>query len=292
MTKTKRDIYQEITDKMIESLEAGTRPWTRSWDVTDQAGQAGLPPLRVTGEAYRGINVLILMMQGRGQQTWMTYRQASELGGQVRQGEKSTTITFFKILKKAQDDGTEKKIPLLRAYAVFNVEQIDSLPDRFYQTHEPVEPRTNDRDDEIDAWVDATGAQIGNGGGRAYYAPGPDTITMPSFDQFHSGDAYYATVLHELAHWTGHRSRLDRLEERGREGYAREELVAELSATFLCATLGIHDEPRDDHAQYLAAWLRVLKDDKKAIFQAATKAQAAADLLHNLVEQATVSKAA
>jgi len=275
MPKAKIDVYQEITDRIIAALEDGTRPWTKSWSVG-----SGNVPLRVNGEPYRGINVFLLMMEGRSAQTWMTYKQAQELGGQVRKGERSAMVTFFKILKKEQDDGSVDKIPLIRYYNVFNVEQIDGLPERFYP--QPAEVRNADeRDAGVDAYVAATGATVNHGGDKAYFAPGPDAIQLPLFEQFNSAEDYYAVELHELVHWSGHKSRLDRhtMNSFGSAEYAKEELVAEMGAAILCATLGVSAEPREDHASYIASWLKALKNDKKFVFQAATAAQKAVDHL-------------
>jgi antirestriction protein ArdC len=272
--KLKRDIYQEVTDTIIAALEAGTAPWQKSWAACGTAF-----PTRVTGEQYRGINVMILAMQGRSAPTWMTYKQAAELGGNVRKGEKAATITFFKPLK-VEKDGVEETIPLLRAYNVFNVEQIDGLPEKFYPV--AAEPRhTGDRDREVDLYIRDTRADIRHGGGRAFYVPSEDYIQLPNFDQFEDAEAYYGTALHELAHWTGAEKRLDRniKNANGTKDYAREELVAEMSAAFLTAKLGVENSPRDDHAQYLSHWLGVMKEDKKAIFKAATAAQKVVDYL-------------
>tara|TARA_Y100000310_G_scaffold293096_1_gene322439 strand:- start:466 stop:1344 length:879 start_codon:yes stop_codon:yes gene_type:complete len=286
MPKPKIDAYQVVTDKIIASLEAGTAPWQRPWSVS---GFGGLP-VRFNGQSYNGINTLLLWLQGRSAPTWMTYNQAKKLGGQVKKGEKGSLVVFFKQLRitETNDAGEEeaKSIPLLRYYTVFNVEQIADLPARFY----PEAAESQNGDDhiaEVEAYVANTQAVISHGGDRAYYRPSTDEIQLPEFDQFEDAISYYGTVLHELAHWTGTKSRLDRPfgAAKGDPDYAKEELVAEIAAAFASASLGIEIEPREDHASYLASWLQVLKGDKKAIFKAAAAAQKAVDHLNSLQEE-------
>lgn len=278
--KKKLDIHQLVTDQLIAKLESGTKDWKKSW-----ATVAGGLPLRVTGQHYKGINLLILMLAGRAAQTWMTYRQAVELGGQVRGGETGTKVVFFKtlVVEDRDDPEKEKEVPMLRTFTVFNVEQIDGLPERFYPKPgeaQHAEPRLED----ADAYIKATGARIDHGGDRAYYQPGTDSIRLPEFDQFETAVAYYGTAMHELVHWTGADHRLERNLKTpfGTKDYAREELVAEIGAAFVCAGMNIESEVRDDHAAYLAAWLKILKEDKKAIFKAAAAAQKAVDFLDGL----------
>ncbi|MDB4725907.1 zincin-like metallopeptidase domain-containing protein [bacterium] len=280
MAKAKRDVYQEVTNTIIAQLEAGTAPWQKSW-----SGNGGGFPQRVTGQDYRGINVLLLAMQGRSHPTWMTYKQAEALGGQVRKGEKSTAIVFFKPLKIERDNGDVDTIPLIRSYNVFNVEQIDGLPAKF--DLEPVDPQnTEDRIEAADAYIKATDADISHGGDRAHYRPSTDSIQLPEFDAFDDAVSYYGTAAHELVHWTGDEKRCDRdlKNTNGTKDYAREELVAELGAAFIMGKLGLENTPRDDHAQYLASWLKVLKEDNRAIFKASTAAQKAVDFLNAFSE--------
>ncbi len=285
--RAKIDIYQTVTDQIISSLEAGTAPWQKSWATSGLGGM----PRRVTGQAYRGINVLILWCQGRSAPTWMTYKQAQELGGNVRKGEKGTGITFFKPLRVTDKVTEEEKtIPLLKCYTVFNVEQIDGLPARFYPT--PAEKLNGDsRTAEVETYIAGTEAVINHGGDRAFYRPSTDQIHLPEFDQFEDAEAYYGTALHELVHWTSAKSRIDRDlgKKFGDTGYAREELVAEIGAAFLTATLGIENTPREDHAAYVKVWLDVLKGDKKAVFAAAAAAQVAADYLDGLQEEKSLA---
>ena len=190
----------------------------------------------------------------------------------------------------ASDDGEEatRDIYFMKGYTVFNVEQVEGLPGHFYAaTPEPLDQL--ERIEQADLFVTNTGAEIGHGGNQAFYSPTRDCIQLPPFVAFESAESYYATLAHELTHWTKHPARLDRQlggKRFGDEGYAREELVAEIGAAFLCCDLGITPSPREDHAAYLANWLAVLKADKRAIFQAAAHAQKAADHLHGLQPQA------
>ncbi|MEW6394964.1 MAG: zincin-like metallopeptidase domain-containing protein [Pseudomonadota bacterium] len=287
------DIYQHVTDTIIRDLEQGTRPWTKPW-TSSSSDTASMRPLRHDGTPYRGINVLILWSeateQGYTSSTWMTYLQAQALGAQVRKGERGATVVYAKTIERADDDSvtgdeTVTRIPMLRAYTVFNTNQIDGLPAP--PQLPPITEPTSARIDRADAFIAATGATIVHKGNRACYIPSADRIEMPPYGQFidtptaSAAEGYYATVLHELIHWTSPPHRCDRdLGKRfGDHAYAREELVAEIGAAFLCANLSITLEPRPDHAAYLANWLTVLKSDKRAIFTAAALAQKAVDWL-------------
>ena len=269
------DAYQVVTDQIVAALEAGTRPWTKSW----AGGISGLP-LRHNGQPYSGVNILILGLSGFSNPYWMTFKQAQEYGGKVRKGSKSTKIVFFKPLK-IEDRVTkeEKNIPLLRTYNVFNAEQIEGLPERFY----PVEEERNqgERIEAAEAFFAAQNANLSHEAGTAFYRPSLDQIVMPAFEKFDDPEAFYSTLSHEFIHWTGHKSRLDRDLKTGfgTKDYAREELVAELGSAFVMHTLGLSAEPREDHAEYLAEWLKVLKEDKRAIFRASAAAQKACDFL-------------
>ncbi|RVH46865.1 DUF1738 domain-containing protein [Sinorhizobium meliloti] len=279
-----KDTYQRITDTIIEQLEAGTKPWIRPWRGSSRGS---LVPRRATGEAYRGINVLTLWLAselaGYEENTWMTYRQAQDLGGQVRKGEKgSLVVKYGTFTPKEREDDDERAIPYLKGYTVFNVEQIENLPDRFYRPAEELPATPVAHLETVETFVRNTGAAITYGGTTACYRPAPDDILMPDRASFVEEVHLYSTLLHEMSHWSGATHRLDRdLSGRfGSESYAIEELVAELSASFLCADLGVAHDPRDNTATYLESWLKVLKNDKRAIITAAAKAQAAADYLH------------
>jgi antirestriction protein ArdC len=216
----------------------------------------------------------------------MTFRQAKELGAHVQKGQGGNLVVYANTITKTeeQDDGseTEHKIPFMKGYTVFNVEQIDGLPEHYYaKPPQVIDPAQ--RIGHAEEFFTATAADIRHGGGRAYYSGANDHVQMPAFESFRNPEAYYATLAHELTHWTKHKRRMDREFGRkswGDEGYAREELVAELGAAFFCADLALTPEPRTDHAAYIQSWLKVLKDDKRAIFSAAAHAQRAADFLH------------
>lgn len=284
----KQDIYQRVTDRIMADLEQGVRPWLKPWSVDHAAGKINRP-LRSNFQPYSGINVLMLwgasVEAGYVSPVWITYKQAQSLGAQVRKGEHGSPVVYASTFTKTEqtDDGreVEEQIPFLRAYTVFNAEQVDGLPEQYYPKIENPLPLAN-RIERADAFVESTGAKIRHAGGSAFYSGTVDQITMPPFESFKDPESYYATIFHELTHWTKPESRLNRNFGRkafGDPGYAREELVAELGAAFLCADLGITPEPREDHASYLASWLKVLKDDKRAIFQAASYASKAADYL-------------
>jgi antirestriction protein ArdC len=209
----------------------------------------------------------------------MTFKQAIELGGSVRKGSKGTRIVFFKPLTvEDRATGEEKKIPMLRTYVVFNSDQIDGLPAKFASA--PVIPTAGlERNNEAEAALRSCGATIIEQGARAFYTPATDIVTMPDFERFTSASGYLATLAHELCHWTGHKTRLDRFGNNDRTSYAFEELVAEMGAAFVGSRLGIVGEHIENHSAYLASWLKALRDDKRAIFKAASLAQAAADMV-------------
>jgi len=295
--KQPRDLYAEVTHRIVDAIERGVRPWCRPWSSGKAA--AGMVPRRHTGEAYRGVNVLLLWAaaQERGYtaQTWMTFRQAQAQGGQVRKGEKGTTVVFagqftpaVGMNEDSDDDApTRQARAYLRSYTVFNVEQVDGLPSP--PASQPAEaPKVSVA---AQAFIDRTGATVHHGGDRAFYAPGPDVVQLPHVRQFRNEAAYLGTLTHELVHWTGHPDRLARQfgQRFGDQAYAVEELVAELGAAFVCARLNVGAEPRDDHAAYLAEWLAVLKADKRAVFTAAAQAQRAADYLHELQAEAATA---
>jgi antirestriction protein ArdC len=230
------------------------------------------------------------MSRGFASSMWMTFKQALELGAAVRKGETGSTVVFASRFTKSEADGkggeVDREIPFLKAYSVFNVEQIDGLPDPYYHRPAPVLAPIG-RIDQADLFFRHTGAIIRHGGNQAFYAPGPDLIQMPPFESFKDAASYYATLSHEATHWTAPNERVGRDLSRyakDRTERAREELIAELGSCFLCADLGIAPElePRPDHASYLQSWLNVLADDKRAIFQAAAHAQRAVAYLHDL----------
>ncbi|UEM04735.1 ssDNA-binding domain-containing protein [Skermanella rosea] len=288
----KTDVYERITGRIVAELEQGVRPWLKPWSAEHAAGRI-TRPLRFNGMPYQGINVLMLwgesVAKGFAAPIWMTFKQAQEMGGHVRKGEHGSLVVYAdRIRKTERDEATgeeaEREIPFLKGYTVFNVEQVEGLPQHFYGLAEPrLDPvERNARADEFFA---ATRADVRHGGDRAYYTMAEDRVQMPPFEAFRDAESYYATLAHEITHWTRHPSRLERDFGRkrwGDEGYAMEELVAELGAAFLSADLDLTPEPREDHAAYIGSWLEVLKNDKRAIFTAASHAQRAADYLNGL----------
>lgn len=286
---TKVDIYTRVTNKIIADLEHGVCSWLKPW----KSGQSAVRPVRHNGEPYRGVNVLLLWdaaaTAGYCNPMWMTFKQAKELGAQVRKGETGTHVVYANTFTTTQTDATsgdevERNIPFLKSYIVFNAEQIDSLPEE-YNVKPVHSDRTPDaRIESLEQFFNNTGANIRHGGNNASFSITLDVVSMPPFAAFMEAEHYYATLAHEMTHWTRHPSRLDRDLGRkawGDEGYAKEELVAELGAAFLCADLGITPEVREDHAAYIAGWLKVLKHDKRFVFSAAAHAQRAADHLHS-----------
>ena len=277
-----------ITQEIIARLEAGTKPWIKPW--------RGVPvsrPLRACGTPYRGMNVFWLWMVadmcGYASPYWMTYNQAKTFGAQVRKGEKSTIAIFYKSYTKeveAPDTGekSDEARRVLKAYPVFNADQVEGLPERFHPAAslELVEPEG--RETALDTFFAAIPVNLRHQGGEAYYEPTPDRVTMPPANLFSGFDHYYATLAHELSHWTGHPSRLGRnLKNRfGTAAYAAEELVAELSSAMLGAELGLPVTHLESHASYVEHWLNLLRDDDRAILTAAAKAEEASSLLLKL----------
>ena len=281
MAKEKFDVYEHVTSEIIAQIEAGTPPWRKPW--TGDRSAACLP-LRYNGEEYRGINVLMLWataaMQGYSSARWMTYRQAGELGGQVRKGEKSACVVKYGTIDREGDNGEEKRIPYCRAYRVFNADQIDGLDEAFYLRPQPPRDLGTTADPELDAFFARTGATIeSTSDPRAYYDIQGDRIHMPPVATFHDAQGFYGTLAHEACHWTGSSKRLDRFTRfSDRKAYAFEELVAEIGACMLGVRIGVAPQ-FDQSAAYVEGWLKALKDDKRAIFRAASEAQKAADFI-------------
>lgn len=286
----KADVYARVTDRIVEDLAAGVRPWMKPWSVGHADGRISRP-LRHNGTPYRGVNVLLLwgeaQAKGFGSPSWMTYKQAQELGGQVKKGEAGSLVVYADRYTKSETnergEEAEREVAFMKGYTVFNVEQIDGLPAQYLVPVAPVlQPLPLHQ--AAEAFFAATGATFCHGGSRAFYAPVQDFIQLPPAEAFRDAESYAATKAHELIHWTGHPHRNAREFGRrfGDSAYAFEELVAELGAAFLCADLGITPEVQPDHAAYLAHWLQVLKEDKRAIFSAAAHAQRAADYVQAL----------
>lgn len=274
-------VYEMITEQIVSQLEAGTAPWRQPW----KAG--GAPRNIVSGKAYRGINWFLLsataMSAGYSSPYWMTYKQAAERGGNVRKGEKSTRIVFWKQLKVTdKETGKPTTIPMLRYYSVFNLDQTENVRSR--QDAEKAQdnehtPNT-DADAIIRAYVTGTGPALTEKGTAAFYTPDTDTVTLPPRQTFDTPDNFYSTAFHELGHSTGHETRLNRKSGNafGSHDYGREELIAEMTAAFLSAEANITNTlPLS--ASYLASWISTIKADVKAVVVAAGAAQRAADLI-------------
>jgi antirestriction protein ArdC len=293
--ESRTDIYQRVTDRIVAAIEAGLAdgkagmPWHRK----SHGGTAtGLPMNAASKTSYRGVNVPVLWATadaaGYGTGLWATYKQWGEMGGQVRKGEQGTPVVYWKITKPSELGDTDGEDEagggkrgsfFVRYYNVFNLAQVDgaTLP----ADTAPELPEC-ERIAHAEAFIAALpGLDLRHGGGMAFYTPSQDRVQMPPFADFKNPEGYYSVLYHELTHWVGAKHRLDR-DLTGRFGsasYAAEELVAELGAAFLCASQALSSEPRPDHAKYVQSWLQALKNDKRAIFTAAAKAQQAADWL-------------
>ena len=288
---TTNETTEKVTAAIIQALEAGVVPWRKPWTTTG----GGLPANFASGKNYRGINVLNLWCigaaKGYSSDLWLTYKQAEELGGQVRKGEKAAPVVFWKILDvacKINPENDPKKIPLMRTYSVFNVEQVDGLKLPVIEEREPV--------DVLAAEIAILEAYQGRPsvanvrGDRAFYSPKLDIIQLPERDQFDTAAGYFETLAHELSHSTGHADRLGRFDRDhatpfGCASYAKEELVAEISAAILAATYGVQIDT-EQTAAYIGSWLKALKDDRGLLVSAAQAAQRAADMVAGVSHQA------
>ena len=284
----RRDLYQDVTKKIIKQLEAGAVPWVQPWSLVEACTPFGLPENAHTKNTYSGINILLLWNAAieteRTTLKWVTFKQALELGGNVRKGERGTMVVYAdSFVPKAekeravQSGDDPSRVGFLKRYTVFNIDQCEGLPSDLFESTGPLPER--ETIPHAEALIKATGADFRIGGDKAFYVPSRDFIQVPPQQAFFEQINYYRTCLHELGHWTGHASRLDRkfATSRGTKDYAREELVAEMASAFVCAALGI--VPTVRHADYLASWLQVLTDDKRAIFRAASLASKAADYI-------------
>ncbi len=284
-----QNIYTQVTESIIKSLSQGERPWFRPWVNAERLGEIGIP-IRQSGDFYSGINVLLLWMsafsKGYLSPHWMTFAQAKKLGSSVKKGEKSARVVYAGKAEKEEEnkDGEreKKEIFFLKAYSVFNADQIQGLPSDYYR-----EPQTPVNPDipigKAEQFFARIGAEVQCAGNRAFYNPDEDFIRMPRFEAFRSSGAHVATLAHEFIHWTGHRDRLNRdFGVRGDGDLKRraiEELVAEIGSAFLCAHLGITPSVQDNHALYIKNWLTALETDAKYVFIAASIAQKAVDYL-------------
>lgn len=290
----KRDIYQAVTDRIVAAIEAGVAPWRRPWALS-----GGYPISLSTGKHYRGINVLLLMLEGRSDPRWGTYDAIKKAGGQVRRGEESTKIVFWKrIERKKPKEGEDKNYVLLRSFSVFNATQADGLAplpvveEREFSPIEAAEAIVREyvwaEGDETSSGItkvsrigQALGPMVRHGGDRAAYSITNDVVMMPKPEQFISDEAYYTTLFHELVHSTGAEKRLKRLEPAlfGSDPYGREELVAEMGAAFLSGVAGFESAAGDESAAYIGGWLEKIKGEPKLVVTAAAAAQKASDLI-------------
>lgn len=272
----RRDLFQEVTDRMVQAIEEGTAPWQKPWQ-----GHLGWPANPTTGKPYHGINVLLLATAGYQDPRWCSYEQAKKAGWQVRSGEKAERIYFYKLMTKGSGEldpvtclpKVEKVIPLFRSHPIFNLSQIDNAPKlETGVQHEVVLDDVTEQ--TILDLIEASGAQFNTGRSHAAYFPKQDWIDMPAKETFESDAHYYAAKFHELAHWTGHESRLNRpfSFDKSSVDYAREELRAEMASAMISMQMGIPPGVKN-HEGYVANYLKILRDDKKEIFRAAKDAE-------------------
>ena len=277
------DLYQTVTDQIITMLDTGVVPWRSPILGRTSAGH---PKNLESRKKYRGVNVFLLAFtayaHGYESSYWLTYNQAKQQGGNVRKGEKSSMVVFWKQFEtKDRETGEDKKIPVLRYYNVFNLAQIEGItaPDAVPFT--PIDFHPIDAAEGIvKSYTDSP--TLEHGGSQAFYRPTSDTVKMPEATRFASSEEYYSTLFHELAHSTGHSKRIDRGLDSdpkpfGSADYGREELVAEMAAAFLCGESGIKPTVIDNQAAYIGGWLKQIKQDKKLVISAAGAAQRAAD---------------
>jgi antirestriction protein ArdC len=279
-----RNLHQEITDRIVARLRDGVCPWRQPWSGK---GHGVMPRNAVTSRAYSGVNVLILWSRAQDSSysdpRWLTFKQALELGGNVRKGEKGETVIFVSKVIKEDKDGARRAIPFLKAYTLFNVAQCDNLPAKIANPDAAshiVNPNT--RDEIADAFIASTGADLRHGEAHAYYRPIGDYINLPPFETFKDASSYYGTAFHELGHWTGAEKRVDRTfgKKFGDAAYSAEELVAELTSAFLCGEFGFDNNGVD--ADYITHWVSFLTDHSSAIITAAAAASRAVEFMRGL----------
>jgi antirestriction protein ArdC len=281
-------LYQEVTDKIIAELEAGRIPWVQPWGTAVAKAPLAMPRNASTDRHYSGINVLILwgavIERGFSGQSWLTFRQALGLGGNVRKGERGTTVVYADRFvpnderRRAAETGDEAQaIPFLKRFTVFNTDQSEGLPEDVASVAPPPPPGLIEP--QAEALIAATGAEFRIGGARAFYSPVDDFVQVPPPQAYFEPINWHRTAFHELSHWSGAASRLGRdlSGSFGSKSYAREELVAEIAGAFICASLGI--VPTVRHADYIGSWLEVLREDNRAIVRAASSASKAADYI-------------
>jgi antirestriction protein ArdC len=285
-------VYQVITDRVIALLQQGTVPWQKPWQGAELA-----PQNLMSRKRYRGVNVFLLHAMSYTSPYWLTFKQAQELGGHVRKGERACPVVFWKWLD-VERDGKKERVPFLRYYSVFNVAQCEGI-----EAHVPSATGPKREHSPVEAAERIVADMpkrplIKHGQAQAFYHPTDDYVGMPSPEQFRSGEGYYSVLFHELTHSTGHETRLARKGVTGTEGqwsafgsqsYSKEELVAEMGAAFLCGQAGIVERTIENSASYIATWLSKLKDDAKLVVQAAAQAQKAADFILDAKHEANAA---
>lgn len=281
------NLYETVTNTILQALDRGVIPWRKPWDSI-----VSVPVNVVTNRPYRGVNLFLLAMSPYTDHRWLTYKQAQERGGRVRPGEKSTLVVFWKRWEPKPDaekdeEQTRRQAPLLRYFNVFNAEQCEGL--ELADVYRPERLAEHQRIERAELLVEhmPNKPTIREGGRAAWYRPADDLVNIPPLSMFSTSDAYYATLYHELAHATGNASRLNRKGvtetiQFGSGEYSKEELVAELTSAFCCATIGLDNSLIEDSASYISGWLKVLKDDPKAVVIAAAQAQRAADYIRGV----------
>lgn len=285
-----RNLHKEITDRIVARLRNGVVPWRQPWSGK---GFGVMPRNACTQRAYSGANVLLLWSRaqesGYSAPLWLTFKQALELGGNVRKGEKGETVIYVsKIIAKDEKTGEKRSIPFLKAYTVFNVAQCDNLPAKVTIGEAVKAANPNTRDELAEAFMASTGATMRHGEARAYYSPIGDFVNMPAFETFKSASLYYGVAFHELGHWTGAEKRLGRTfgKRFGDRSYAVEELVAELTSAFLCGEFGFDNDGVD--ADYIATWIKLLEEHEKVIVAAAAAASRAVEFMREAAIAAPV----
>lgn len=289
------EIYNRVTQAIIDMLEnKGKLSWSKSWEAFDYI------PLRSSGQPYRGVNILSLWVEaedkGYSSPYWFTFNQCKELKGNVKGGAKGYPIIYYRNITEESEDDTEELVAkpkfILKTYTVFNADQCEGLEDKYYHKADKYLLDNTRRDHSLDKYFHDTGAKIVEApGDKAFYTPSLDYIRMPIFSQFKDSESFYSVLAHEVIHWTGHKTRLDRLEPNAKANDAYEELIAELGNAFLCAELGISKQVRQDHGAYIQSWLEVLKNDNRLIFKASAAAQKAVTYVKETVESTRADNA-
>lgn len=280
----KPDVYQNVTNKLLALMQEHGTDWIKPW--TSQGAHKNV----ISHKSYRGVNTFLTGLasasNGYGSNEWGTYKQWQGKEAQVRKGERSTSIVFWKPMERENENGEIDKYFLCRFYSVFNADQVDG-----YESPVIERATKNEIIKRGEAFMSGTGANIRHDGGKAFYSPSRDMIVLPPLQNFDNSESYYSTAFHELTHWTGHKDRLDRKfgASHGNPDYAAEELVAETGAALLSVSLGLAPEPRADHAKYLNNWLAALHNDKRFVFAAFSKAQRAVDYMDGLQEEIPIA---